>query len=422
MTDAVQDLFQSIHANNLEGVRLLIGAEPGLLTATSPTGLSPVLFATYYRRPQITRLLIEAGASLSAFEAAATGELAVLRGQLDAQPDLLHAFSPDGFSLLGLAALFGHEGVAAELLSRGANVNRASQNALEVQPLHSAVAGDHPALARRLLDAGADVNAVQHGGLTPLMGAARNGNQALVVVLLAAGADPAARTADGQDAEALAAEEGHQAVAGILRAARHEPQGTRNAAAGAEADTGRMTDNRDGRPDEERERHTPMPVNELTGQADPRTGFQTHDPKDAHQARYTSTPAEDRVASADQGKGISLPATDPGDVTHQFDHLATRDPEAMEKALEAPEFAGAQTVAGTGVDSALADGVVPMGLGVSAGMGVVRERQHSAADLNPGYTPPSQQTSPHPGEQPGDLPPGTPTELRAEVRGDADDR
>ncbi|GAA5514721.1 hypothetical protein Dcar01_03481 [Deinococcus carri] len=228
-SDAATDLFQAIHANNLEGVRLLVTAEPRLLTAVSPTGLSPVLFATYYRRPEVLRLLLEAGAPLSVFEAAATGQLAVLREHLDARPDLLDTFSPDGFTLLGLAAFFGHEEVAAELLARGAEVNRPSTNAMRVQPLHSAVAGDHTPLALRLLAAGADVNAAQHGGFTPLMSAAQNGNTRLVEALLAAGADPAATTEDGQDAAALAREEGHQAVLDILSAPPHDPEESRNA-------------------------------------------------------------------------------------------------------------------------------------------------------------------------------------------------
>jgi len=196
-----------------------------------------------------------------------------------------------------------------------------------------------------------------------------------------------------------------------------QPPGTR-------ADTGTMTDNRDGRPDEERERRTPIPVNELTGQPDPRTGFQTHDPKDVHQDRYTSTPAEDQVASADQGKGVILPFVDPGEVTHQFDHLATRDPAAMEHALEDPEFAGAETVAGLGASGAEVDRVAPMAgsLAMPASMADAQDRQRAAYDPNPGYTPPSQEVVPHIGEQPGDLPPGTAPELRAEVRGDTDDR
>lgn len=237
-TGAASDLFAAIHANNLEGVRLLITADAGLLTALSPTGLSPVLFATYYGRPEIMHLLIGAGAPLSVFEAAATGELAPLLAQLDADPDLVNAVSPDGFSPLGLAAFFGREEVAAELLARGAAVNRPSTNAMRVQPLHSAAAGDHTALALRLLAAGADVNAAQHGGVTPLMSAAQNGNPALMEALLAAGADPAARTEDGQDAAALAREEGHAAVVAILSGKAHEAEGTRNAPPSPARDTG----------------------------------------------------------------------------------------------------------------------------------------------------------------------------------------
>ncbi|MCP2014743.1 hypothetical protein L1280_001895 [Deinococcus sp. HSC-46F16] len=180
-----------------------------------------------------------------------------------------------------------------------------------------------------------------------------------------------------------------------------------------------MTDPRDGRPDEDRERQTPMPVNELTGQPDPRTGFQTHDPKDVHQDLYTTTPTQDRVASADEGKGVTMPAVDPGAVTHQFDHLATRDPEAMEHAPQAPEFAGAETVAGIGIDSTVVDRMVPAGVdaGVSASVVSNYDRIGGATDPNPGYVPPSQQTVPHLGEQPGDLPSGAPAELREDVEG-----
>ncbi|GAA5534959.1 ankyrin repeat domain-containing protein [Deinococcus aluminii] len=238
MTDAANELFQAIHAGNPEGVRLLITAEPRLLTAVSPSGLSPVLFATYYRRPEIMRLLIEAGAPLSVFEAAATGELAALREHLDAQPDLVNGVSPDGFTPLGLAAFFGREEVAAELLARGAEVNRASANAMRVQPLHSAAAGNHTALALRLLAAGADVNGAQHGGFTPLMSAAQNGNAKLVEALLAAGADPALTTEDGQNAAALAREEGHSAVLAILSGARHDAEESRNAPPAPKRETG----------------------------------------------------------------------------------------------------------------------------------------------------------------------------------------
>ena len=232
------ELFQAIHANQPEEVRRLVTEDPALLTAISPTGLSPVLFATYYQRPEITRLLVEAGAPLTVFEAAATGEQAALTRHLEKQPDAVHAVSPDGFSLLGLAAFFGRDEVAETLVARGADVNRVSDNAMRVQPLHSAVAGNHTALARRLLAAGANVNTAQRGGFTPLMGAAQNGNAALVQELLTAGANPDAYTEEGQSAAELSREEGHTRVLAILSGTSHEPEESRNAAASDAGDTG----------------------------------------------------------------------------------------------------------------------------------------------------------------------------------------
>ena len=224
MSDAVTDLFAAIHAQNLEGVRLLIEAEPELLKAVSPSGLSPVLFAAYYQRPAIAQLLIEAGAPLTLFEAAATGQTTRVLEHLDAHPGEVNATSPDGFTPLGLAAFFGHQELVTALLKRAAEVHTVSRNAMQVQPLHSAVAGNHLGIVQELVAAGADVNVAQQGGFTPLMGAAQNGNAELVGFLLSSGANPLARTADDRSASTLAAEENHEEVLKILRAAGAEPE------------------------------------------------------------------------------------------------------------------------------------------------------------------------------------------------------
>ena len=60
-----------------------------------------------------------------------------------------------------------------------------------------------------LIERGADVEAAQHGGYTPLHSAAANGNDELVTLLLDGGADPARLTDDGHTAAALATERGH---------------------------------------------------------------------------------------------------------------------------------------------------------------------------------------------------------------------
>jgi ankyrin repeat protein len=69
------------------------------------------------------------------------------------------------------------------------------------------------------LDAGADPNAKQSGGWTPLHAAAMNGNLELVELLLARGADPGAANDDRATVLSLAEEKGDAGpVALILRA------------------------------------------------------------------------------------------------------------------------------------------------------------------------------------------------------------
>src|SRR2546422_4006037 len=64
------------------------------------------------------------------------------------------------------------------LLARGADVNAPSRNGHANAPLHAAAAGRAgAALMRRLLDAGARVNARQSGGHTPLHEAALGGDR-----------------------------------------------------------------------------------------------------------------------------------------------------------------------------------------------------------------------------------------------------
>ena len=144
--------------------------------------------------------------------------------------------------------------------------------------------------------------------------------------------------------------------------------------------------------------------------------------RDVHQATYTTTPQDSRVSSSDEGLGAAVAPVmpDPKEVTGQFDHLATRDPEAMDR-LQTPEYAGAETTAGIGSEvlaglpagGDLAGfggaGMLETGAGVGTGRGT--------PDANSGYTAPALSGPPHVSEQPGDLPPGESEELKAQVEG-----
>jgi ankyrin repeat protein len=88
-------------------------------------------------------------------------------------------------------------------------------NPSHVQPLHSAAAGGHAAIAALLLERGADPDARQEGGFVPLHSAAARGDQVTARLLLERGADRDARTDDGRrPIDFAAADEGMRALLG----------------------------------------------------------------------------------------------------------------------------------------------------------------------------------------------------------------
>jgi ankyrin repeat protein len=170
----------------------------------------------YNGHPEIVGLLEERGVPLDLFEACATGRLERAAALLERDPGLAREFSGDGCPALGLAAFFGHDEIARLLIENGADVNAASRNGQHVTPLHAAVAHRNAPLARTLLARGADPDAVQTAGFTPLAGAAFLGDREMVELLLGFGADPRHRTDDGETAAGLAAAQGHSELAALL--------------------------------------------------------------------------------------------------------------------------------------------------------------------------------------------------------------
>jgi ankyrin repeat protein len=212
---AVAELFAAIKAGDLNRVEALLAADPSMAAARHD-GMSAVLTAVYWQQPAALQAILAHNPPLSFYEAAATGATEPLDAALRESPDLLDAYAPDGFTALGLSSFFGHAEVAALLLARGADPNRASDNAMGVAPLHSAAAGSHLTIAQMLLDRGADPGAVQDDGFTALHSAAQNGDQPLAELLLAHGADPDARTDEHKRPRDLALESGHGDLAEIL--------------------------------------------------------------------------------------------------------------------------------------------------------------------------------------------------------------
>ena len=179
-------------------------------------GVSPLMLSCYFKKPEITTILIELQDEITLFEAAASGKFDVVAHEIFKKPEKINDYSDDGFTALGLAAYFGKEEVARYLVLKGADVNLSSNNGYHVFPLHSAVAGNHLNISRMLIENGAFVNATQMSGITPLHSAAQNGNIEIIILLLEKGAKVDARMEGGKLPSDLAKEKGFKDLAEIL--------------------------------------------------------------------------------------------------------------------------------------------------------------------------------------------------------------
>jgi ankyrin repeat protein len=196
-------LMRAVVENHVDVVRTLLAAGADA-KARSKNRFTPLLFATQQGNIEIARLLTAAGADVN--EAAPDG----IAGDTNAG----RSFKPDTEASALLVAIDSqHEAMAKFLLDSGANPNHhgAGRTAL-----HSAVQQAMPELVRVLLAHGADPNArltrpmpflsrlilQAHGlevstiGSTPFWLAASYGDVRTMRILVEGGADPLARSSD----------------------------------------------------------------------------------------------------------------------------------------------------------------------------------------------------------------------------------
>ena len=213
------ELFTAIKGGDKATVERLLERDRALVDAQDESGLSPILAALYRGQRDIAAAIRRRRPKLTVFEAAAAGDLARVREILARDPAQANAIAPDGYSPLGLAAFFKRREVVRFLLDAGADPRPASHQG-GFTPLHSAVATDAGTsdieIVRMLLAKGADPNAKSQSGSTPLHTIAFTGDRASLDLLLEHGADPAISNSDGKTPADIARERGHPEIAGLL--------------------------------------------------------------------------------------------------------------------------------------------------------------------------------------------------------------
>lgn len=206
------DFLNAVVSGNAETVRSLINANPALVSARDPQGVSALMHAVYRGRKEVVNILLTSHPDLDVFEAAALGQTQRLDELLTQSPSLVNDYSADGFTALHFAAYFSQPAAANLLIEHRANVAAVAKNPTKVMPLHSAASSRNVAVVRQLLEHGAPANARQQAGYTPLHAAAQNGDIDSLETLLQHGADPTARNDDGKTPADVAKEKKHQHI------------------------------------------------------------------------------------------------------------------------------------------------------------------------------------------------------------------
>jgi uncharacterized protein len=195
-----------------------VEADPALAEYRDPQGVSALIWSVYTGQPMVRDFLraklATRAVALDVFEAAAVGDHTRLQTILQSDPSAAQSYSGDGWTPLHLAAAFGTPPCVQALIASGARIDAVSNNPQRNQPLHAVLAlSRNPETVEMLLAQGADPNAVQVGGFTPIFSAASANRKDIAELLVTHGANPRHENDQGKTPADYARERGHNELA-----------------------------------------------------------------------------------------------------------------------------------------------------------------------------------------------------------------
>lgn len=162
--ESIREVVLNAHGN-FSRVRDLIEADPNLLNVSAPWDETPIQAASHMGNKEIAEWLLDRGAPLDVFTAAMLGRREDVVRLLDDNPELVKERGVHGMPIMFFPATSNDVGILELLLERGAEVN---EGAGGNTALHAAAIFDRVDAARWLLAHGADPNATDYEGKTPL--------------------------------------------------------------------------------------------------------------------------------------------------------------------------------------------------------------------------------------------------------------
>lgn len=189
--------------HDLDLIKLLL-AHGANVDQQSVNGFSPMHIAAQEGKPEIVRLLIEAGGRLDLKDCRNRTPLDAVQTDRSQKLEIMIRYKKDATVID--AAKYDQPAILEKLVQQGAHINTVDKQNNEATGLIIASKKNHDKVVGKFIELGADINIQDKEGNTALHYAAERGHHEVVYLLLSAGADITLRNREGYTALNLAAQ------------------------------------------------------------------------------------------------------------------------------------------------------------------------------------------------------------------------